>query len=1614
MKLGLTFGCIALVVLAAASGQAATVDPSPSVVLSGHTLPALQQATRAEVMRKAGVESPADVAPTSLTVVLKRSDPAGFERLLLDVYDPASPRFRKFLTAQQIADTFGPSQSDFDIVRAYFAQHGFSIVEESANRMTLIVAASRATIENTLLVSIDDYTIGDRTFFANGSDPQLPAEVAARIQAIIGLSDLARPQPLAIWSWLKEQPCKEQGDTDGYIQQNIRGDALAACLAAVNTCSPKQQLNAAELAATLKVCDKFRPTPRPQAASQRASPQGLPPGAPPWKSVTGAGQKVGLVQFDTFVPSDVRDYLALFGMPDTVFANLSQVHVNGGATLGAGQTEVLLDIDTVLLAVPDAQVVVYDAPFAGGGSFQALFNRAISDGMTVISNSWTYCEDQTTLADVQSIDAVLATAAAAGISVFNASGDTGSTCLDGRPNTIGVPAGSPHATAVGGTSLTTGPTATYLSETWWNGVAATPPTGQGGYGVSRFFARPTYQNGFTGSATRSIPDIALSADPAHGVTLCQASLGPCPLPLFFGGTSIAAPAIAAAAAAVNQAVGHNLGNYNLSLYPLANTTAFHTAASMGSDFAHVGLGSPNLNKLYLALTNQTVGPVSAVESTIQIVSGIVAADGVSSTAVVVRLHDANGNAISGKTVTLTRNVGSSAQITPASAVTTVANGAAIFTLTNLVAETVTLTATDTTDAIVLPTTTLPFGVPPAASASISAGPASVLNDGIATTTITVTLKDGLGRAAPGKLVTLAQGSGHSVVNGPNPSVTNAGGTIQFTATDTTSEIVTYTAVDVSDGDLPVPGSAIVNFNGQPSSPCFTLVSTAAPGFTLTPFTTGFTSGSLFFGNVNWGCRGASNPGWTADGSAYVNNFLDGGVFKFPAQGGVASNSAKLSTLGPSLFGPVTGKDGKLYAARGATNGNFFTGAVFEIDATSGAAVRTVIGGLTCPTALVVDPVSGDLFFGDSCTGAGSDNPALFRISNPGSTTATLSVYATLPTTPTSWITIAPNGTIYMAQSIQGPPGAPVLAISGTDKPFPPTMTPVPNLNTIYWVGMGEALPSGAAKSLIVLQGSTIRLADITTDPPTYTDLILNGAGSGTIGPDGCLYVSSVDTVYKLAPAAGGCGFAPSNAGPLLALSPLVVTPNPAQGTTKTFTASVRNIAAPVGTQVTFQVTGANLQTKIAATDASGNATFSYRGNFAGTDAITASTSVGTVSLTSGTATVTWGAGAHATFLNIEPSPGTASTARAAALSATLNDVSVNPIVPVVGATIHFALGAQSCNAITNASGVAACTLTPAVAGNFTLVASYAGSGGFLASSTSQPFAVIQAISSVAPSPLTLDFGNQLPNTTSAPRAIVLTNAGTAPSTISSIVVSGTNAGDFAVGTGSGACVVAGSIPANGGTCTLYLTFTPPVAGARSATVTITDSVAGIAVPVPLLGAGTSPLALVSVASRKTHGTAGVMDLTLSANPLSPSTEPRTGGTGHAHTLVFKFDQPVTGGNAAVSEGTATLGAPTFSGNEMTVPLTGVTNAQYVSVTVSNVTPAGGGGVGGGSARLGFLFGDVNQSRQVLVSDVGLVNSSLLQPVTSANFLRDVNIDGKILVSDVGLTNSVLLTKLPAP
>ena len=1327
-----------LAMLLAVPGPALAQSPA-RIQVDGHLLPALASARRIdpEGAAAATISAARGSELLALTVVLRRDDPAGFRDFLAGAYDPNAPSFRRYLGPVELSDRFGPGADDYAIVRDYFAGSGFVVLEEAPNRLTLRVMGTRAQVESALALELHDYELAGRTFRANDREPSLPREVASRIEAITGLSDLARPERLnSTFQSLDRCMRNAQGVYTPDLQLACTLvyalDAALydiACAFIVVAITLDLGLTGVGAAVAGGVVNRITgchfvypggPTPGIDAVTGANLPTG-PPALP------GSGQKVGIVAFDSFVPSDVANFTRLVGSPAGQLARISEVNLSGGAPLGADQDEVLLDIAQVITLSPGADVVVYSIPFALG-SYQAMFNRMLTDGMTVVSNSWSYCEDQTSAADLTSMDSVLASLAASGITVLNASGDTGSTCLSGAPNTIGVPAGSPHATAVGGSSYTWGPAPLYTgTERWWNGAASNPPTGQGGFGVSRHYARPAFQSGFTASSFRSIPDVVAAADPVtNGKPICQASKGGCPSGLFYGGTSVAAPLWAAIIANLNAGLGSNLGWLNPQIYPLAGTPALHGAGELASDFAHVGLGSPNMVQLYLRLAGESLGAVSAANSDVVGMPAEVAADGVSAGTVVVQLRDDRGLPVPGKTVSLVAAPGTQALVTPASAVTSNANGAVQFQVRDATIEDVAFTATNVTDNLPLAAASIRFVSPPATAGSINAFPSPVPADGISTATILIALQDARGLPATGKRITLQQGGGRAQVTGPSPPVTNAFGLIEFQASNRVAESVTFTAVDVTDGDLPIPGSATVVYTSS-NNPSCAVPPIAAAGYTVTSFSTGFVAGDFNFGNVNWGgCPGASNPTFDTQGNVLITNFRTGDLFRFGLDGGAATSP--LANAGLTIGQPTFGLDGRLYATHGATTGNFTTGNIVELDPQTGATLRVVAANLTCPNGLAVDPLSGDLFFDGACFGVGSDRPQLFRITDPAGTDAgrptEVVTYATFPHTPNGAIAFSPDGTIYVMVGYESV--RQVYRVAGTDQPQPAAFAPIPNLTAQFWVNVGEVNPDGSAKSLIVL-GTTdpfpLQLADLGTEPPTLTPLTTNAVSSGTIGPDGCLYAQASDTVYKITPASGACGFSATNPTPALALSPPSVQPAPLQGSALQFVAQLHNADPEPGQGVSIQVTGANTALQVVPFDANGRAEFSYTGLSVGTDSVRAHTVRNGVEMLSNPARITWVAGLRTTALDLSLAPGAGIAGRQVPLTARLVDRATEPATPVAGATVQFGFSGAACAASTNANGIANCTAIAPAAGVYTLSAQYAGGGNLGPSSASRSFLV---------------------------------------------------------------------------------------------------------------------------------------------------------------------------------------------------------------------------------------------------------------------------------------------------
>jgi hypothetical protein len=100
------------------------------------------------------------------------------------------------------------------------------------------------------------------------------------------------------------------------------------------------------------------------------------------------------------------------------------------------------------------------------------------------------------------------------------------------------------------------------------------------------------------------------------------------------------------------------------------------------------------------------------------------------------------------------------------------------------------------------------------------------------------------------------------------------------------------------------------------------------------------------------------------------------------------------------------------------------------------------------------------------------------------------------------------------------------------------------------------------------------------------------------------------------------------------------------------------------------------------------------------------------------------------------------------------------------------------------------------------------------------------------SPSRLDYGNQLVGIRSTAQTLTITNSGASPLTISSLSFTGTNPGDFVIGSDSSEATLA-----PGASRSLGIQCRPLAVGARSAVLAVSDNAAGSPQLVSLSGAG---------------------------------------------------------------------------------------------------------------------------------------------------------------------------------
>ena len=172
--------------------------------------------------------------------------------------------------------------------------------------------------------------------------------------------------------------------------------------------------------------------------------------------------------------------------------------------------------------------------------------------------------------------------------------------------------------------------------------------------------------------------------------------------------------------------------------------------------------------------------------------------------------------------------------------------------------------------------------------------------------------------------------------------------------------------------------------------------------------------------------------------------------------------------------------------------------------------------------------------------------------------------------------------------------------------------------------------------------------------------------------------------------------------------------------------------------------------------------------------------------------------------------------------------------------------------------------------------------------------------------------------------------------------------------------------------------------------------------------------LTGIVSRKVHGSSGTFDINLPGTGTA-GIECRNAGTGGAYQIIYSFSRNVTiAGTASTAQGVATAAPATIgpNSNQVTVNLTGVSNAQHLIVKLDGMHDSAGAILNNVQARMDVLTGDTTADRSVNSADIGQTKSQSGNLVSGSNFRQDVTFDGNVNSADISLVKSKSGTALP--
>src|SRR5215467_6008660 len=273
-----------------------------------------------------------------ISIALPHRNPGELERLLRDLTDGKSARYRQFLTARQFADNFGPLVDEYEQLIAYAEAGGLTVTSRHPNRTLISLTGTVGAIEALFDIRLQLYPHPDepRMFYAPDTEPTITISVP--VLRVNGLDNYNIP---------RRKPVTTAGTNLGSPQPAFPGSGPSGGL----------------------ISQDFRNAYAPGG--------GL--------TLTGAGQSVGIYNGPHGLnDSDIAAYQQATGISPAV--PVRRVLVDGtDYPLDPHSVEVTLDIEMAIAMAPGlSQVLVYQGQDALG-----TLNRMATDNIALqLSMSW--------------------------------------------------------------------------------------------------------------------------------------------------------------------------------------------------------------------------------------------------------------------------------------------------------------------------------------------------------------------------------------------------------------------------------------------------------------------------------------------------------------------------------------------------------------------------------------------------------------------------------------------------------------------------------------------------------------------------------------------------------------------------------------------------------------------------------------------------------------------------------------------------------------------------------------------------------------------------------------------------------------------------------------------------------------------------------------------------------------------------------------------------------------------------------------------------------------------------------------------------------------------------